>query len=147
MFFAIGCCKDEKCNCKDEKCNCKDEKCKCKEEIETRDYRDKWIGIWDFFVKTHSWVGEYSKTDSTYYLGKISADSCNENKIIIEYLNDYLIILSVDEYGEFSNIPAREGNGKFLRTDSMYLHLRQGMIGMGSIHNIEGKKKKGGKNE
>ena len=116
----------------------------CKKD---NDYRDKWVGDWDFEVIRHWFLmGEngYSETDTIFYLGRISL--INTAKLNINYTEDSSIDLEVDETGILSGFQTGNGysGGAFKGNDTLHLYLRWGGLGGGMVHNIDGIKRKGG---
>ena len=115
----------------------------CNEE--PKDYRDKWVGDWDF-ISIETWrVGMNSGCDTFYHSGKISlvgSDSLN-----IEYTENYKITMHVDESGKLSKYyPANEyARGQFEGNDK--IHLERGYHGLpgGGDTKTEGQKREGGK--
>jgi len=121
-----------------------------------KDFRDKWVGDWDFVINRHWWsgVGEnYTEGDTVYYyLGKISIES-TDNKLIIDYIGNISLVMTVDELGRLLTIKDHPlgytGNGLFDGNNKIYIE-REGGYGHGGggkdiVNGI--KKTKGGKNE
>jgi hypothetical protein len=116
-------------------------------------YRNKWIGDWDFEVKRSWFNSPDSGGDTLYYLGKISLVDdlveCLYNLLNIEYLENRSIILKVDENGELFDFPTdlHYKDGHFEGNDKIALYLEWGGLGGGTSYFIDGIKRKGGKNE
>jgi hypothetical protein len=113
----------------------------CKKE--DTDYRDTYIGTWDFIVdrtelNTDS-IGYYYH-DSVNYEGEIVYGEL-DNEILIKYTTENSITLTIEENGELSDFPTHYCGGEFLSRDSLHLYLRWGGIGGGTTHQIEGLKK------
>ncbi|MCL2682869.1 MAG: hypothetical protein FWE63_05220 [Bacteroidales bacterium] len=98
LWLVVGCCKDKKC------------------KGGTKDYRDKYIGTYDFttidFVRWHDLSQPYPYPpiiidDTTNYIGTIEKHEVNSLKIIFKpnatynYVSDGLIYLIVDSCGIF----------------------------------------------
>jgi len=105
-------------------------------------YRNKYLGEWDFIVKTTEIntdsIGYYHE-DSFTYSGEIKYGESN-NEIIIEYLDNRSITLSIDEDGVLSEFPTKYCGGKFDGEEKINLYLKWGGLGGGVTHVIEGKR-------
>lgn len=114
--------------------NCKKES--KKSEVST-DYREKYAGNWDFTVYTRQFpLDSIFESDTIYYLGNISLE--NSNQIKIQYTEDNSIVLDVDESGNLSGFPTHYSNGEFTGNTNLYLYLRWGGLGEGTIHTVNG---------
>jgi len=117
------------------------------------DYRNKWIGNWDFDVKKHIWQqGEngFSIRDTIDYLGKIGIIKSSNNQLSIECEQDLGFSTHVDEEGIFSRPVSPNYDyfwGNFIGTDSIHIYIGRGGLGGGTFYNVDGTKMKGGKNE
>ena len=110
----------------------------------TVDYRNQWVGDWDFEVIIHSWMaGEngYSKYDTIYYLGKISLIDIF-NKINIAYMKNSSFNVKVNENGELYDFPTdlHYKYGKFEGNSKIHSFIEWGGLGGGTRHTIEGVK-------
>jgi len=115
--------------------------------VVTVDYRAQWTGDWDFIVK------KQPTSDTINYLGTISIGEplLEENNfhIKIKYTEKDSVILEVDENGVLSGFKYSSSYGKFNKSDSVHIYLFFGTAGQMKFitHIIDGKKKKGDKNE
>lgn len=112
----------------------------CKKE---KDFRDKYIGEWNFNaeISEHNTdsIG-YIYHDSLTYAGTIT-HGVSKNDIVIKYINDKSVTLSLNEDGKLSNFPTQYCNGNFESGNKIYLYLRWGGIGGGITHKIRGVKR------
>ena len=119
-----------------------------------KDFRDKYVGEWDFEVKRHWWIGGDTGDTIIYHSGKITLGKV-ENELIIYCFNDYNgkpipIKASVDEFGEIIIDNDYFGRGQFIGNSQVHFSSRykHGGQGGGASDVIDGTKgKKGGKNE
>ena len=116
-----------------------------------KDYRDKWVGNWDFVVETSRsiWSIDHwdSKRDTIYHSGEINLIS--SDSLIIEYMKDVTITMHVDEIGNLSKYSCPEGcysyyyaRGQFEKNDKIYLETGYNRTYPWD-HIINGIKKKG----
>ncbi|MDL2239874.1 hypothetical protein LJC69_05745 [Bacteroidales bacterium OttesenSCG-928-K22] len=109
------------------------------------DYREKWVGDWDFIIDCKWFEGEYSGRDTLFYLGKINCEY-NDSILIIDYWANFTNIkVKVDELGKFSIISDVEnyyGEGYFEGDNKVYF-LRSGglSLGGGCTDIVEGTKR------
>ena len=129
--------------------------CEKPEKNPEPDYREKWVGDWEF-VAHYSSYGMVTLPAATYYYsGKISLDNdsmqLNMPYISYPYKENISMVLSVDENGKLSGFHAVGGNhysyGAFRGNDTLSIYLRSGGMGGGISRYIDGVKKKGGKAE
>jgi len=120
----------------------------------SKDFRNQWIGDWDFVVEKFWFEGKESGLDTIYYLGKISyGKKADELKVKYIELERDIVILKVKENGTIIDISSIYGNGiwngYFDGEDTLHLYIRSTTDGQGGggSHTIDGIKKKGGKNE
>ncbi|MCK9291302.1 MAG: hypothetical protein WCR58_03035 [Bacteroidales bacterium] len=110
---------------------------------EQKDYRNSYIGNWDFTVELTEFnidsIGYYSQ-DSVLYSGKIRIGSI-ENEINIQYAESDSITLIINKSGKISGFPTQYCSGEFEGKLKLHLYLRWGGIGGGIIHTIDGVKK------
>ena len=111
-----------------------------KEEV---DYRNKYIGNWEFTVirneflmSTNDGNDGYNRTDTIKYLGKIEKGDL-KNEIKMQYTNDNLLIVEINETGEFIFPPPRK-SGNFDGTNKVNIYLFWGGQGGGTTHRIDG---------
>ena len=118
----------------------------CKKDKE--DYRDKWVGEWDFVVEKFWWVGgEETENDTLYYSGKISLGD-NDNDLYVEYIDNDTLNLIVNEDGELSVYDENyhyHAEGQFERKNKVHFKFHGGGLGGGSTYTVDGIKKEGGK--
>ena len=116
---------------------------------EKPDYREKWVGDWEFSTRSEYWEFDVGVLRDTtyYYLGKISRGNASE-QLNITYMENCSMDLSVDENGKilkFSgegiNNAIRKANGQFEEIDNIYIYLELGGMGGGSKYTINGTKK------
>ena len=113
----------------------------CKKE--NSDFRDKYIGEWDFNVKIVEFNTDsigYYHCDSLSYVGTITC-SDSDNDIVIKYSNENSITLFLDENGELSNFPTYYCFGNFEGDNRIHIYLRWGGLGGGIRHEIDGVKR------
>lgn len=112
-------------------------------EKESKDYRDKYTGNWDFTVELTKVnidsIGQYEQ-DSVLYSGKIIKGN-TENEINIQYAESENIILVVGEFGEMSGFPTQYCSGNFEGESKIHLYLRWGGLGGNITHIVDGVKK------
>ena len=108
------------------------------------DYRNKYIGDWEFNVERTEFnidsVGHY-KHDSLTYLGEITYGGSGD-EIIINYTYNNSIALTIDKEGVLSDFPTHYCSGKFDGDDKIHIFLRWGGLGGGISHRIDGEKKR-----
>jgi|GEM_PF-722982 len=112
-------------------------------EKEPADYRDKFLGQWDFEVAIYSFTaGDPPETNSETreYAGSISYGEALD-EIIIQYLPNSSVTLVVTKDGQLDNFPTFYCHGGFSGTDSLQLYLRWGGLNTWFSHAIEGLKK------
>lgn len=112
-------------------------------EKERFDFRNKYVGTWNFEVETSNFnvpdIGDFS-SDDYEYTGEIRYGE-TDNKINIIYGENYSIELAINKDGELSDFPTHYCSGNFIGNDSIHLYIRTGGLGGGSSHLIEGKKR------
>ena len=134
LLFLAGLCLTAGSCCKNNDCN-----------EEPKDYRDKWVGDWDF-ISIETWrVGMNSGCDTFYHSGKISLVS--SDSLNIEYIENLKITMHVDESGKlFKYYPANESaDGQFEGNDKIHLITRYWGLPGGSNTKTDGQKKGGKK--
>ena len=140
LFLSFGCCKNEECKEDEER------------KEETKDYRDKYVGTWDLttYISKFSSIPEesYSRFDTICYLGNISYGN-TDSALNFEYTENNSISLNINEYGVLSGFNTGNGysSGKFIDKVNLYIYLRWGGQGGGTIHTIKGTKKERRQNE
>ena len=108
-----------------------------------KDYRDKWVGNWNFEVKSTSWSMEMdAKIDSFYFSGKISLGD-NFDQLYINFEENYSLLVTVDESGKISNGGSYYTDGQ-LGKEKVYIKIITGTHGYRSEYAINGIKKRGG---
>jgi len=109
----------------------------CKPEDENMDYREKYTGNWNFDVT----ISEFYMADSLNseekfsYVGEVSLGSSEED-IIIHYLEDDYITLTVDEDGVLSGFSTPYSSGEFEDVKHLRIFFRWGGMGGGGSHSI-----------
>lgn len=115
----------------------------CKEE--EKDYRDGWIGDWDFIIETRIYIPKpdtlvHPEYDTVFYSGKIGLAGI-DSMINIKYLSNDSIFLKIDENGTLSKFPNGYCRGRFEGYNKIYLYLRWGGVVGGISHTINGIKR------
>ena len=133
LFLTAGsCCKNNDCN------------------EEPKDYRDKWVGDWDFVTVITSIPPQQNITrDTICYSGKIYKVEA-DNELMIKYMETNSIKARVDEGGKLSDLHTSGSfnEGKFMDTNLIYISLWYGGAHYGRGYFIKGvKKRKEIKNE
>ena len=113
-------------------------------EKETKDYRDKYTGSWEYVVVLTKLnidsIGQFER-DTIHYLGKISHGNA-ANELNIQYTEGNSIILKLNEAGELSGFPdgfnGGSGSGEFEGNYKIHLHFRWGGLGGFLEHTIDG---------
>jgi hypothetical protein len=105
------------------------------------DYRNKYIGKWDFVVERREFSMDTNDThywDTISYQGKI--DYANgENNLLVQYTADDTITIEVDKDGNIVK-PCWYCNATFVDNKNLDMYLRWGGHGAGLIHEVKGKK-------
>ncbi|MDR2972259.1 MAG: Ig-like domain-containing protein [Bacteroidales bacterium] len=117
--------------------------------IKVGDYRAKWVGNWDFVVKSTFWVyppdgNPYIGFDTLYYyLGIISLGD-ELNQLNINFIKNYSTLVNVDESGIITGnyFPVR---GQFEEKNKVSIEAETIMQGCKTCYTINGIKKEGGK--
>ena len=111
-----------------------------------KDYRDKWVGDWDFVVERswRIWCTDHwdIQRDTIYHSGEINLIGIDS--LIIEYMET--VTMHVDEIGNLSkgNYPYNYAHGHFEKNDKIYLRTGYDRQRPGDWdHIINGIKKKG----
>ena len=107
----------------------------------TVDYRNQWVGDWDFVVKC-----EYP-VSVIYYSGKIFFGNVDD-QLNIEYTEHIVETVIVDEYGKISAyIDFCSKEGQFERKDELQMKVwcHEGQGGGDRYYSINGMKKEGDK--
>ena len=86
------------------------------------DYRNKYIGKFNFVYSYRSWTmqGTYA-SDTIYYSGKIYYDISSEDKIKLDYDQNATLELDINKNGELS-LPCGVTIGKFDNNDQVTLN-------------------------
>ncbi|MCL2722754.1 MAG: hypothetical protein FWD47_15600 [Treponema sp.] len=117
----------------------------CKKET---DYRDKWVGDWDFVVEREWWIMYTDEgKDTTYYSGKISYGN-SSGDLYIKHSETDTLLIDVDESGKlyFSDGGGHDyADGQFEGNNKMILFYHDGGLGGWMAFNISGIKKEGDK--
>jgi len=120
----------------------------CKKD---KDYRDKWIGDWDFVVEYYFWStmeGYLLCSDTIFYLGKINHENGQE-QLYIQYTPTHSILVDVDESGKISKDDhpywRDYTRGQFEGNDKVYIENGTKTLGSHTEYIINGVKKKGNK--
>jgi hypothetical protein len=112
-------------------------------EKELFDYRNKFLGEWEFKVERTEFntdsVGYYHH-DSLTYLGKIKYGN-GDDDLLIQYSSDNSIILKIDKDDKLSDFPTHYCSGEFDGKNKLHLYLRWGGLGGGITHIVDGEKK------
>jgi len=127
-----------------------------------KDFREQWVGDWDFETKIRAWEDDIGVWyDTIYYLGKISIGSKND-ELLVKYMERDSAFLNIEEDGTIIKITKAywygsslwgKHDGYFDGYEKIHLFISDGGLGGGIFHNIDGIKKKGvkrtkgGKNE
>ena len=103
------------------------------------DYRNKFIGDYDFSVHKNVWDVTGENIDTYYnYSGKISYGS-GDHLVKINFLDDAEIECWLFEDGSLRYIIKE---GEFESTKNVYFIIDYRSIGSGTIYNVSGKKTK-----
>jgi hypothetical protein len=111
-------------------------------EKEPTDYRDKFLGQWDFEVAIYSFTAgdpPESNSETRDYAGFISYGEALD-EILIQYLPNSSLTLVVTKDGQLDNFPTFYCHGGFSGIDSLQLFLRWGGLNTWFSHTIEGVK-------
>jgi len=93
--------------------------------VTVTDYREKWIGYWDFVQKNFSFDFGSVSWDTTYYLGKISLGKTSYT-LTIEYSENSSIVMSVSKDGSlFYDV---RHTGGFAENNRVYLRFSGGSM-------------------
>lgn len=108
------------------------------------DYRSKYTGNWSFIVEisevnTDS-IG-YFAYDTICFDGVIGLGD-DPDGILIQYTEDNTVVLKVNENGKLSGFSSHYSAGEFISNNKVHLYLRNGGIGGGVIHVVNGDKVK-----
>jgi len=121
----------------------------CKKDKE--DYRDKWVGDWDFVVKYYLWdtvEGDLVCSDTIYYSGKINYEN-SQKQLYIQYMSTYSILVDVDESGKISKDDhpywRDYTRGQFEGNDKIYIENGTKTLGSHTEYIVNGIKQKGSK--
>ena len=111
-------------------------------EKELFDYRNKFIGDWEFKVErseinTNS-IG-YSYHDSLSYSGRIKYGDADDD-LFIQYSDENSITLKIDKENQLSDFPTHYCSGEFEGNNKLHLYLRWGGLGGGITHIVDGEK-------
>jgi uncharacterized protein YjdB len=115
--------------------------------IATVDYRNQWIGDWDFKVEEYNWsIESGSIYDTIYYVGNISAGYAL-NELNIKCTENKSILVDADEFGKISKY--YEGwdahhyytRGQFEKNKKLYMEDGFNALGYGYKFTINGIKK------
>ena len=125
LFLTAGsCCKNNDCN------------------EEPKDYRDKWVGDWDF-ISVYTWQLNLNYgCDTSYYSGKISL--VGNDSLNIEYMENRKITMHVDKSGKLSKYYSNarlSARGQFERNDKIHLIIGYHGLPGGWNYQIGGQKK------
>jgi len=107
------------------------------------DYRDKYLGQWDFEVEVYSFTAgnpPETTSETRYHTGMINYGTV-ENEILLEYLHNTSITLMIMKNGQLANFPTHYCHGSFQGSDSLHLYLRWGGLNTFFSHTINGTKK------
>jgi len=106
------------------------------------DYRNKYIGEWNFEVERRSYhmdtTGDHY-WDTINYQGRIDYGA-GGNELLVQYLADDNITISIDKDGNVAS-PCYHCNASFPDKKTLDMYLRWGGLGEGYVHNVLGKKK------
>ncbi len=110
---------------------------------DTSDYRDKYIGEWIFENHITSYSPGSPMFDTSFtYQGNIYFDTLIEDdQIVINFNVNSFLKLTIDKEGELTDFPPIS-YGNFVGTDTLYIYIRSGGIGMFSENNLDGIKSK-----
>lgn len=104
-----------------------------------KDYRDKYIGNWNFEVRRIEFSGDSILfNDTINYMGNITYGS-SDNDIAIQYTEEDVVTLTVDEEGNLDNFPSDLSYGS-LEVDSIFIRLYWGGQGAGITHLVAGER-------
>jgi len=107
------------------------------------DYRDKFLGQWDFEVEIYSFTAgnpPETTSDTRHHTGLISYGT-TDNEILIQYLPNSNVTLVVTDTGQLENFPTFYCHGSFEGTEILHMYLRWGGLNTYFSHTIEGRKK------
>jgi len=129
----------------------------CSVTVQTPDYRDQWVGEWDFVTKhiIYWYLGggkwDYL-SDTIYYTGKVSHNSFiipeyGIGYIDIKYSANNSISMVVDKSGKlyYYTSPPYYGEGQFEDCDKVIFESGWRANGGGNIYVIDGVKKERGR--
>ncbi len=122
----------------------------------TSDYRDKYLGTYEFVIYKESFlIFDESEYDTSYFIGEVRKQDTSMVRLIIEYGEDTIGVTNslivtespdpiVDSLGQLTQPELPGGSisffGEFIGTDSLYMRQRFGSLGSGTVREIYGKK-------
>jgi len=119
----------------------------------TKDYREQWVGEWDFVIASHKFNVDsiyQDVRDTLYNIGNIGLGN-GKNELIIKCLEDYYLmpimpIMQVDINGKLSFYKSGHyyAEGQFAGKDLVHIFYHNGGLGGWLDLTINGKKKGGG---
>ena len=103
------------------------------------DYRNKFIGDWNFKVNTSSFntTTNYFHSDSLYYIGEIKYGD-HKDELFIQYTSTNSLTLKIDKDDKLSDFPTQHSNGEFENKNKLKIYLKSGGLGGGSSQLING---------
>ena len=117
----------------------------CKKDKLEADYRDKWVGDWDFVVERISYTGWFTEHDTVFYSGIITIGNSDTTLNIRYYKNTLLEDILVDKFGKLDKLLYRPFiQGQFEGKENVYIEYKNhNSSNLGDTHIINGTKKKG----
>lgn len=109
------------------------------------DYREKWVGDWDFVAREEKLVGGgVLKSDTTYYLGKITLGNASDD-IHIQYTEQKSMTVKVLTWGLILYFYSEKPLGRFDGDNKMHLNVVSKTMSASEYWSldIEGVKKEG----
>lgn len=104
---------------------------------DNNNYRDPYLGKWYFTVKILEFDLDSIYSDSTInYAGNITYGR-TDSDLEVQYTEDNIVNLSVDDGGKLSNFPSDDSYG-FIAIDTIYFKIHWGGLGGGVTHIIAG---------
>jgi len=91
--------------------------------VTVADYRERWVGDWDFVVREDELVLDgVMKKDTSYYLGKITLGNAS-NDLNIQYTEYKSMTVTVLKGGLIFNSTHESPSGKFDGSNGMHLNV------------------------
>ena len=126
-------------------------------EKENTDYRDKYIGNYNFVIVTEDWSVTYTHFDTTYFDGSIEKNNNSKDRVYIRFGNSRWVSYGnppqdtcvgteypnpvVNQNGSLIYPEWSRFTGAFVNLDSVKLEMASGGHGFGTIKYVYGHKK------